>query len=458
VIATGSPVKESHEQLAARSTEALKELLSAVHRGDRLVLVDSPPGAGKTYGGRRVSATVAGLLGGRCAVACQTNAQSFDFARDLAESFDVAVALFLGRETSAPDDLVALPNVTVARKESELPAGPCVIVANSRKWYYRDTAEGLADYLVVDEAYQLKWADYAKIAGIAPKHVLIGDPGQIAPVVRADVRRWRHDPAGPHVPAPPSLQHLHGDAVETIRLPATRRLPVDSARIVSDCFYRALPFGATATPEGRRLELACPGTMPLDAVLDRASKVSLALAQLPARIVGENDEEILRTMAATVGRLVDDRGAEVLDADSDPVTRPLRAADIGIVCPHTSQVESLQGLLGGDHPEVLVDTANRFQGLQRKVILALHPLSGRDDASEFHLDTGRLCVSLSRHRVACIVFCRAGLIDMLERHVSVGERTLGIDDDPEWEGSVSHVALLGRLEAEDSIVPIDPAP
>jgi hypothetical protein len=56
------------------------------------------------------------------------------------------------------------------------------------------------------------------------------------------------------------------------------------------------------------------------------------------------------------------------------------------------------------------------------------------------------------------VFCRAGLTDMLERQVPVGDRTLGIDDDPEWEGIVSHTALLGRLEAEDSIVSIDPAP
>jgi hypothetical protein len=447
---------ESRDQLAARSQEALKDLLSAVHRGDRLTLVDSPPGAGKTYGGRRVGATVAGLLGGRCAVACQTNAQSFDFARDLAETFDVEVALFLGRETEPPSDLARLSNVTPAKKESDLPHGPCVIVANSRKWYYRDTVERLADWLLVDETYQLKWADYAKIAGIAHRHVLIGDPGQIDPVVRADVRRWSHDPAGPHVPAPRALIHRHGDAIQLIRLPATRRLPVDSAQIVADCFYPTLPFGATADPDGRRLELACRGTTRIDAVLDRASEVSMVLAELPARITGEVDEALLRTMAATVRRLVGDRGAEVLDTDVEPDARKLRAADIGIVCPHTSQVELLQGLLGADYPEVLVDTANRFQGLQRKVVLALHPLSGRDDASEFHLDSGRLCVSLSRHRVSCIVFARAGAREMLDGYVPAGGRVLGVDDDPEWEGIFSHTALMDRLAAEDRIVRVDP--
>jgi hypothetical protein len=42
-------------------------------------------------------------------------------------------------------------------------------------------------------------------------------------------------------------------------------------------------------------------------------------------------------------------------------------------------------------------------------MLVYHPLSGRVDASAFHLDAGRLCVALSRHRVVCFVFARAGI-------------------------------------------------
>jgi hypothetical protein len=32
---------------------------------------------------------------------------------------------------------------------------------------------------------------------------------------------------------------------------------------------------------------------------------------------------------------------------------------------------------------------------------------------------------------------------------------LGVDDDPEWEGVVSHTAPLDRLAANDRIVPVE---
>jgi hypothetical protein len=62
------------------------------------------------------------------------------------------------------------------------------------------------------------------------------------------------------------------------------------------------------------------------------------------------------------------------------------------------------------------------------------PLSGRADASEFHLDAGRPCVMLSRHRVACFVVTRGGLEDLLLRHAPAGERVLGVNEDREFEG------------------------
>jgi hypothetical protein len=47
---------------------------------------------------------------------------------------------------------------------------------------------------------------------------------------------------------------------------------------------------------------------------------------------------------------------------------------------------------------------------------ATRPLSGRRDATAFHLEVGRLCVLASRRRQACIVVARAGIADLLDAH------------------------------------------
>ena len=58
--------------------------------------------------------------------------------------------------------------------------------------------------------------------------------------------------------------------------------------------------------------------------------------------------------------------------------------------------------------------------------MVLHPLSGRRDATAFHLETGRLCVLTSRHRHACVVVCRAGVTELLDAHPSTEPVQLGV--------------------------------
>ena len=75
---------------------------------------------------------------------------------------------------------------------------------------------------------------------------------------------------------------------------------------------------------------------------------------------------------------------------------------------------------------IRVDTANRLQGAEFAVTIVLHPLSGRRDATAFHLEAGRLCVLASRHRHACIVVARAGIADLLDAHPSDEPVHLGV--------------------------------
>ena len=79
-------------------------------------------------------------------------------------------------------------------------------------------------------------------------------------------------------------------------------------------------------------------------------------------------------------------------------------------------------------------------------------LSGRADADEFHLDAGRLCVMTSRHSVACFLFTRGGIEDMLLRHAPSGDRVLGSNEDVEFEGWLAHLSVLRGLRERSRVV------
>lgn len=99
-----------------------------------------------------------------------------------------------------------------------------------------------------------------------------------------------------------------------------------------------------------------------------------------------------------------------------------------------------------------MDTANRLQGREYDVTVVLHPLSGRPDATAFHLETGRLCVLASRHRHACIVVARAGIPELLDEHPATDPVQLGsaMRIPAGWEGRLGGevIGLLERVGAQ----------
>ena len=75
-----------------------------------------------------------------------------------------------------------------------------------------------------------------------------------------------------------------------------------------------------------------------------------------------------------------------------------------------------------------VDTPERWQGLERKIFVAVHPLSGVTRPSDFDLETGRLCVMASRHKVGLIIVGRSHIFDTLDEHLPSAQQALGRPD------------------------------
>jgi hypothetical protein len=125
------------------------------------------------------------------------------------------------------------------------------------------------------------------------------------------------------------------------------------------------------------------------------------------------DSEAVAAVAAITRRFLD-RGTVARSGDH---TAPVTPERIAVGAAHRDQVAALRAALPG-LPGLTVDTANRLQGREYDVTIVLHPLSGRRDATTFHLEAGRLCVLTSRHRQACVIVGRAGIHELLDAHPS----------------------------------------
>ncbi|MGW2203949.1 AAA domain-containing protein [Streptomyces sp. NPDC001774] len=407
---------------AARATAAI--LADTLHGSARGVVVDSPPGAGKSTLVVRAALELA-EAGRPLMVVAQTNAQVDDLVLRLAEKRpDLPVGRLHSNDSDPYDKaLDALENVRKSPKAGEL-AGLPVTISTSAKWAHVKNVEPWA-HAIVDEAYQMRSDALLGVAGLFERALFVGDPGQLDPFSVVGAEQWAglsYDPSASAV----STLLAHNPELPQHRLPVSWRLPASAAPLVSDAFYPYTRFRSGTDHGDRRLTFGVPsdGSGP-DRVLDEAAESGWGLLELPARHTPRTDPEAVGAVALVVRRLLDRGGAAVSERGPDPV--PLTPDRIAVGTAHRDQAAAVRAALTElGVTGVTVDTANRLQGREYDVTVVLHPLSGRPDATAFHLETGRLCVLASRHRHACIVVCRAGVADLLDDHPSTEPVQLGV--------------------------------
>ena len=380
------------------AVEALNAVLRAQYLGAPLTIVDSGPGAGKTELVELVAAQEAAILLGRALIVTQTNEQACDVAARFASRFPSVPCALRVRETlEVPATVTAAPQLVLARDWRSLPSGPGVFIANAALWSFLDPHDAEPfSVQIIDEAYQLPDFRFHQIAQLGVRKVLVGDPGQILPILPKELERWKCEPAGPHVPCPQAMR-VRFPQIRPVNLPITRRLPLDTVAVVQPAFYPSLPFVATAGAGARRLQAADGGTSLEDRAIDRAlAGESIVHLTLPPFAIGEVDVLAAETIVRLLNALFA-RSASTLD---DGRVIALTPRQVGVVCAHQAQATEVLSRLNGAAVDVLVETADSFQGLERAVMIVHHPLSGRSAADNFHADAGRLCVMMSRHRVS----------------------------------------------------------
>jgi hypothetical protein len=450
-------VPASIKDAAASARAVTDAILADLARAERGVVVDSPPGAGKST---LVVAAAASLAetGERVMVVGQTNEQVDDLIDRMAGEHGVLRIGRLSAQDYTPTPRVARhANVTARSAIADLIDHP-LVVATAAKWATLDT-EARWPWAIIDEAYQMRSDSLLRIAHLFDKALFVGDPGQLDPFSTIETERWlglNWDPMSSAV----AVLLTNNPGIPLHTLPVSWRLPATAAPVVSAAFYPFSGFTAATGIGDRAMRWNTHpfGMTSFDLALQTAAETGWALYELPHRHALRTDAEAIDACAELAARVLLRGAVTVSERQGSP--HDVTAMRIAIGVAHRDQAAAVRRALRAralaypvlndssrDVTRVVADTANRLQGREFDVTIMLHPLSGRRDSTAFHLEAGRLCVLASRHRHACIVVARAGIPELLDAHPSAEPVHLGVPVKfPDgWEAHQSFMAHLSRF-------------
>lgn len=414
------------------------------------VVAEAVAGAGKSH----FMATTTGRLrqeGARVAVAAPTNEQVYSLVDRIARlnpSLPVVWLPATGRVL--PSSTQALPNVAIETTREAIDRRTPLVVATLNK-FADALSRGLGGYdaLLIDEAFQADAAKYYAAGGVATTHLLVGDSGQLDPFsTLPDATWWRGGPEDPLQTAVGVLLRNH-PTTPVHRLPITWRLDPRSVAMTR-AFYRAdHHFDSAVLPGVRQLTLT-PGrgrhNAAVDKTLDTAATTGWAHLTLPGPALMSADPDTGQLIVDLVGRLFERQPTTVCEDVRQPT--PLEPHRVAIGVSRNDQKDLLRMALdAAGYDDVVVNTANKLQGLQYDLVVAWHPLAGEADPNAFYLDPGRLCVLLTRHRHACIVVGRDTDRALLDGMPPATPAYLGWNPDPVLDGWETHEAVFEQLEA-----------
>lgn len=454
----------------------------AASGGKRMSIVSAAPGSGKSTALLQIADQLLAMDGiQRVIIAAQTNNQANALGVKFAEKFGAErVYRFASTLIKKPVEFTGHWKNSVRDIEEKT---DCVVIATAAKWGQAiDGAPNFSgDYLLVDEAFQMPYSTYVQISCLSENFILIGDEGQIPPVVPIDASRWDSSDFPPHWPAPVTLDitmKTHGDKFLRQGLEYCWRLPHDSIDYIKP-FYTRLDVDVkpVPAPEDRKLEFTHElhsSDPAIEEALRKMADGAPVLVTVPDDVAGvplDADQAVANAVKETLRTLIQSQAVySKLENPSAQEVGTLKLSDIAIC----SSKRAMNALIENSIQEVLaeapesvidqelkstpnmglrVDTPERLQGLEFKVFLSVHPLSNAEKPSSFDLETGRLCVMASRHEIGLIFFSREHILHTLDLELPNANQTPGLDD-VTGLGHRLHRGFIEMLKANNRVVRI----
>ncbi|MFN2627305.1 MAG: TM0106 family RecB-like putative nuclease [Gaiellaceae bacterium] len=351
--------------------EAAKELVAGL--GGRHLVIQGPPGSGKTYTGARLIVHLM-RLGRRVGVAATSHKSIHNLVGEVEQAASEQGFAFRGLKKG---DSYESDFVTTSENHAlfSMPEDDLLLLAGTAWLFARpEMEEAGIDTLFVDEAGQIALADALALATCARNVVLLGDPQQLG-----QVSQGKH-PAGASASV---LEHLLAgeDTVAADRglfLSRTWRMHPDVCRFISETSYDGRLHSVPACERQRIDSSGLTGTglrwLPVEHRGNRASSIEEA-----DRVAAELELLIGGTFTDCEGR-----------------TRQLGWDDVLVVTPYNAQVRCLSRRLGR---RARIGTVDKFQGQEAPVVFFSMATSSGEDLPrnlEFLFSRNRLNVAVSR--------------------------------------------------------------
>lgn len=347
------------------------------------LVVQGPPGAGKTYSGSRVAVRLmdAGLKVG---VMSTSHAAIGNFLRACDEAADEQNLIFSGWQKSGEYESNRIRSVSTVGEDEfaeSLHAGTA--------WHWsRPESIRSVDVLFIDEAGQVALADAIAVSRAAKSLVLLGDPQQL-----------------PHVS---QGTHLFGSGASVLAhaLGDSKTIPPENG-VFLDESWRMHPdlcaFISRTMYDGRlRAEQKCANQ----------GIESSGLSGTGIRMIGIDHEDNRSRSVEEAERIAAEIDSLLADGrfrDRDGVMRTITLEDILVVAPFNAQVRCLKEHLPA---EARVGTVDKFQGQEAPIVIFSMASSSGHDVSRglsFLLNSNRLNVALSRAQALAVVVCSPAL-------------------------------------------------
>jgi len=379
-----------------QSNDAMSKIIDAVSNLESsFILIQGPPGAGKTYTGSHI---IVDLLMRKYRIGVSSNSHKAinNLLSDIERVAQEKGFSFRGvKKNTSKENAFGGKLISDVTTNPDVIDGDYQLIAGTSFLFSREEFDQSLDFIFVDEAGQVALANLIALGTSARNIVLLGDQMQLGQPVQG---------VHPGRSGESSLDYIMREMATVplergIFLDTTWRMNPDICKFISDAIY-----------EGRLLPEAANANQRL--ILDEHAHHALkptGISYVPVEHEGcrhRSEEETLivkNLYESLLSQKYSDRDGSIHDMTSD---------NILIVAPYNMQVNLLKETL----PEnARIGTVDKFQGQQAEVVIVSMTTSSGDDLPrniEFLYSKNRLNVAVSRARCLSVIIANPRLMSI----------------------------------------------